>query len=139
MFDSQELKQLEMLFNQSEGRMAGKISESEVRMVGKIGESEERMAGKISESEDRMVGKIGESEKRLVSKIGESEKRTHLKIDQLSTDIGEMIDNTILPMIAEKADKSDIVRLERKLDKVIDKVAEHDTELRKIKSQVFVS
>lgn len=136
MFDPHELKQLEKLFNQSEERMVGKIGESEERMVGEIGAVEERITGlmgtSIQESESRMTG-------RIESAIQRSEKKIGLKLEQLSNDIAEMVDNTILPMIAEKADKSDIERLERKLDRVIDKVSEHDLEINKIKSQVIVS
>jgi hypothetical protein len=78
------------------------------------------------------------------NEVGVSEKRTAFKIEQPGNDIAAVIDNTLFPLIAGKADKSDIKRLtdkvdrmESKLDWVVDKVADHDTDIKKLKAKVF--
>lgn len=77
--------------------------------------------------------------KQLKELFSESEKRMGAKIDRLSNDIGNFIDNAILPQIAEKADKSDIRRLEHKIDRIIDKNLELEVDVKKLKAKVFVN
>ncbi len=68
-----------------------------------------------------------------------SEQRLKAKIKQLGDDIGDLISEQILPQIAEKADKFDIERLERKLDGVMDKNNEQDRRLDRIESVSVVA
>ena len=117
MFDPQELKQLEDLLDKSEQRMVGRIDEVEQRMVGRIDEVEQRMVGKIKGSEEKML----------------------TQFRQLSDDLGELIDSTILPQIAEKADKADIERLERKIDIIIDKNLILERDVAKLKVKVVTN
>ena len=63
----------------------------------------------------------------LDEKLAASEKR-------LNEDIGNFIEMNLLPQLGEKADKSDIDRLERKLDKALTKDLEQDQRLTKIES-----
>lgn len=63
----------------------------------------------------------------LDEKLAASEKR-------LNEDIGDFIDRSLLPQLEEKADKSDIDRIERKLDKVLAKKVEQDQRLTEIES-----
>ena len=63
----------------------------------------------------------------LDEKLAASEKR-------LNEDIGNFIEMNLLPQLGEKADKSDIDRLERKLDKALTKDLEQDQRLTEIES-----
>src|SRR5438067_664364 len=47
-----------------------------------------------------------------------SEKRLEEKIEHFSTDIGNFMHKNIIPLFDEKADKSDIERLERNMDRI---------------------
>ncbi|MBI2596074.1 hypothetical protein HYW46_05070 [Candidatus Daviesbacteria bacterium] len=77
---------------------------------------------------DKDFKKIGNLlDGKLDEKLKESEKR-------LMGEIGDFFDQNLLPQIAEKADKTDIYRLERKLDKIFDKDFEQDRRLDKIES-----
>ncbi len=69
--------------------------------------------------------KLAVSEERL-------KKHTTDSVKQLSTDVGEFIAENLFPMIEEKADKTDIDRLESKLDKVLDKGIDHESRIKDI-------
>lgn len=47
-------------------------------------------------------------------------------------EIGKFIEDQLFPMIEEKADKSDIDRIERKLDKVLDTGLDHEGRIKAI-------
>lgn len=47
---------------------------------------------------------------------------------RIMTDIGKFMEDHLFPMIEEKADKTDIDRIERKLDRVIDTGLDHESE-----------
>lgn len=57
--------------------------------------------------------KLAQSEKRLTKKIEEEVKASEKRI---LGEIGTFVDDVLVPQIDQKADKSDIERLERKLD-----------------------
>lgn len=73
---------------------------------------------KISASENRIVGLIDE-------KIIASEKR-------ILGGIGKFMAEEILPQIDDKADKTDIDRLERKIDKILDKEIDQERRIEAI-------
>jgi len=79
----------------------------------------------VSASEKRL-------EKRLSEEIGKSEKR-------VLGEIGKFVEDQLLPLIEEKADKSDIDRLERKIDHITGKVSEHDVRITRIESVPVVA
>lgn len=72
---------------------------------------------------DLIDKKLTATEVRLKKEVLTSDKR-------IMVDIGSFMENTLFPMlnekIEEKADKADIDRLERKLDRVLDKNLNHD-------------
>lgn len=71
----------------------------------------------MTDEDLRKIGKlISESETRVVGEVG------------------KFIEDSILPTLEEKADKSDIDRLERKLDNITAKDLEQDHRLDEIKS-----
>lgn len=74
--------------------------------------------------------------KRLDEKLAAFEERlkkhTTESVKQLSADVGDFIGENLLPMIEEKADKSDIDRLERKLDRVIDTSIDYGSRIKDI-------
>lgn len=72
-------------------------------------------------------GEVSSAEQRLEQKIEESGKN-------IIRDLGQFMEEQLFPMIEEKADKSDIERLERKLDVFSAKVANQDTRIKDIES-----
>ncbi len=86
---------------------------------------EERFDGKLTTFEERFDGKLTTFEERL-------KKHTTDSVKELSTDVGNFIAENLFLMIEEKADKSDIDRLERKLDRVLDTTIEHGSRIRDI-------
>lgn len=96
-------------------------------------------------SEKRTQAKIVSSEQRLYKKIVISEKRTRAEIAasarRINNDFGDFVDQNLLPLIAEKADKADVERLEgrldgmdRKLDLLLDKNMDHEGRIKRIES-----
>lgn len=49
-------------------------------------------------------------------------------------EVGKFIEDSLLPVLEQKADKSDIDRLERKLDRIAGQVTDHEQSLKQIKS-----
>lgn len=75
----------------------------------------------------------------IKEEVGIVEERLDGKINQLSVDLGMVLEKNILPMIAEKADKSDIDRLESKLDKALDKNIDLEKRVRDIEQVSVVA
>ena len=86
----------------------------------------------VSSAEQRLSHKIDGS-------ISSAEQRLGEKIKQLSLDIGDFISERVIPLFDEKADKSDIDRLENKIDRIIDKDIEQDRRLDRIESVSVVA
>jgi len=76
---------------------------------------------------DELEAKLSATKKELGQKIEDSRKG-------IVNDIAEFMEKSLFPMIEEKADKTDIERLERRLDHLADKIGEHDVKLKKIES-----
>lgn len=68
---------------------------------------------------------ISASEKRLKEEISTS-------ASKVLGDIGQFMEDNLFPMIDEKADKTDIDRLERKLDRFIDTIYEHESRIKDV-------
>ena len=66
------------------------------------------------------------TEKRLSKEIQDSEAR-------IIAETGKFIEDSIIPQLEEKADKTDIERLERKMDVTNAKIAKHDTAIQSLK------
>ena len=90
-----------------------------------ISKSEKRLGGEISASEKRLQKDLSQTEQKLKEEISASDRR-------VMGDIGQFMEDNLFPMIDEKADKSDIDRLERKLDRVIDTNLGYDQRFRDI-------
>lgn len=69
--------------------------------------------------------RVTASEKRLEQKIKASE-------EKMISEVAKFISNDILPQLDEKADKSDIERLERKLDRALDMSIDHESRIKNI-------
>ena len=93
----------------------------------------------MSDEDIKKIGHlISDSEKRL---IGLFDQRLEVSEKRIMKEIGDFINDAILPKIADMADKSDIARLEsnieriqRKLDRALDKNIEQDSRLDKLES-----
>ncbi len=94
------------------------MNDEDLKRVGKLID-ESNIA-----SEQRVIKVVKELVK---GEISASEKR-------ILVEIGTFVTDEILPAIDEKADKSDIDRLERKIDQLADKNYEHDVRLKNIES-----
>lgn len=110
------------------------MNDDDLKKIGKL------ISDSASASEERLTklvaNSISVSEVRLTKLISDSEER-------IIREIGGFINNTIIPQLDEKADKvdlqslaskSDIDRLERKLDRVFAKDAEQDYRLDRLES-----
>lgn len=75
---------------------------------------------------EEVRGEIEAAEKRLQAQIESSGTK-------ILTEVGNFISDQVLTQLEEKADKSDIERLERKMDKVSEKVLQHDQDIHEIK------
>ena len=97
------------------------VSASEKRLRKDLSKTEQKLKKEISASEQRLRGEISASEQRLRGEISAS-------ANSVMTDIGQYMEDNLFPMIDEKADKTDIDRLEGKLDRLIN--ASKDYEIR---------
>ena len=118
-------------------KLRGVIREEVASVVKKeVSASEQRLNQRL----DNRVALVGES---LIQKLEKSilstEQRLEVKIKQLGNDIGDLISKELLPQIAEKADKTDIERLERKIDRAFDKDMDQDRRLDRIESVPIVA
>lgn len=99
---------------------------------------DKKLDTKLSEVEQKFAGKLQVTEQRLNKRIKATEQRLNKKIAQTSTDIGEFMEKSLFPMLDEKADKSDIDRIENKLDRVIDITAGHERRIKDLGQGVAV-
>ena len=86
-----------------------------------VSASEKRLRKDLSKTEQKLKKEISASEQRLRGEISAS-------ANSVMTDIGQYMEDNLFPMIDEKADKTDIDRLEGKLDRLIN--ASKDYEIR---------
>lgn len=107
-------------------------------MDKKFSGMEQKFDGKLQATEQRLNKKIQGTEQRLNKRIKTTEQRLNKKIVQTSTDIGEFMEKSLFPMLDEKADKSDIDRIENKLDRVIDITASHERRIKDLGQGVAV-
>lgn len=114
MLDKSDIKQIEQIVHGTEKRL------------------EKRLSKKI-ETE------IAASEKRLQTEIANAKQQLKAEIKQVSTDIGDILTEEVLPQIAEKADKNDVARLERKVDNFNSTNLDSKARIRKIESHLRLS
>lgn len=69
--------------------------------------------------------RVTASERKLEQKIKASE-------EKIISEVAKFISDDILPQIDEKADKTDIERLERKLDRSLDMSIDHESRIKEI-------
>lgn len=115
-----------------EKKMLGKMTSSEKRMLGKITSSERKMLDKMTSGEKRMLGKITSGEKRVLDKMDQQERR-------ILTDIGVYLEDQLFPMLEEKADKTDIDRLERKIDNISTNLIDSEKRISNIESLPIIA
>lgn len=93
----------------------------------KLTSTEEKLKKEISSVEERLEEKLTAVKDELLT----SDKRT-------KDDIGSFMEDTLLPMIYDRldemADKADVDRIERKLDKVFDTNLDHERRITDIES-----
>ncbi len=77
--------------------------------------------------DQKLDKRLSETEKNLKNEIKSSEQR-------VMAEVGKFLEDHILEPLEQKADKSDIDRIERKLDRIIDKDVEQDSRLKRIES-----
>lgn len=99
-----------------------KLAASEQRIKTELTAS---LKTEITSTEQRLKAEIVSTEQRLKTEIAVSDKR-------VMADIGSFMEDTLFPMIDEKADKEDIARLERKLDKTLNTNLDHERRIKDI-------
>lgn len=126
MLNSQDLKQIRNVvkdeIDASANGLRKEIEKSTQGLRKEIAGSAEGLRKEVKASADQVKSE-------LRAEIKESEGRIY-------EGIGNLISDGILPQLAEKADKSDIDRIERKIDKIIAKDLEQDEEIRQLRTQV---
>ena len=100
------------------------------RLRTEITASEKRLRGGITTIDKNLSGKIMSSEQRLRVEMVTSEQGLEGALKQLSKDVGDFISDRVIPLIDEKADKSDIERLEGKVDRALDTLMDHESRIR---------
>lgn len=113
-------------------RLNEEISASEQRLKEEISVTEHSLQDQISTSEKRLIGQISVTEQSLREEI-------HISDGRVMTDIGSFMEDNLFPMIEKKADKSDINRLERKLDKSVDTNLDHERRIKDIEQIPMVA
>lgn len=113
----------------SENRVLGEVRrfvKEEITASGKrvLGEVRQFVKEEITTSESRVLGEVRQIVK---AEVTASEKR-------VIGEVGKFVEDNLFPMIEEKADKSDIERLERKVDLFTDKTGELSKRVTNIES-----
>ncbi len=111
MLDSQDIKQIRQVVTEEVNNLKQVVD-------GEIKDLKQVVSGEIKDLKRYVKDEIKDSEKRIIGEIG------------------TFIEDQVLPQFDEKADKTDIDRLERKLDIFSAKVANHDQDIQKIKSHL---
>lgn len=93
----------------------------------------------LSYVEERLEQKIEGVSERLTFVKKELEQKIEESGKSVMSDIAQFMDDQIAPMIDEKADKTDIERLERKLDLNLSKNLEQDHRLSKLESVPLIA
>lgn len=117
-----------------------RLKASEQRLGDKLEASEQRFDARLNGVEERLTATFSHQlilvEGRLNSKISDSKEHQNHNLEnfgsQLMADIGMFMEDHLFPMIEEKADKTDIDRLERKMDHISDKINGHDNRIKRI-------
>lgn len=105
--------------------MDTKLKGLSVVIKEEVSASEKRLRKDLSKTEQKLKKEISASEQRLRGEISASD-------SHVMTDIGQYMEDNLFPMIDEKADKTDIDRLERKLDRVIDVSKDYEIRIKDI-------
>ena len=116
---SDDLKQIRQVVREEINTTEEGLKKLDKRLTEQVGSVKEEMAS---------------LEEKLNNRMDLVEERLGDRISQLSKDIGDSITDRLMPMIDEKADKTDIDRLERKMDNVITRDLEQNHRLDRIES-----
>ncbi|MBI2086114.1 hypothetical protein HYT74_02115 [Candidatus Daviesbacteria bacterium] len=116
-----------------------KLSATEDRLKREIALTEERLDKKISSTEEKLKIEISSVEERMNKEIDATKEELLASDKKIMVDIGTFMEDTLFPMIDEKADKSDIDRIERKLDRVLDASLDHGRRIKDIESVPVVA
>lgn len=92
---------------------------------------------------DKRFDKTDARFEKIDARFEKTEKRFDEKLkllgENIITQITGYIDESILPLINEKADKADVARIERKLDQAIDRLYGHEDRILAIESVPVVA
>ncbi len=133
MLDKNDLQQIRIILKEEVSESSDGLREDmkdlETGLRGKMQSLETGLRDEIRSVETGLRGEIKSLEATLKAEIQTSAR-------QLSTEIGDFITDNVLPQIEEKADKTDIDRLERKIDIINTNVIRHETDIKLIKSHI---
>lgn len=97
------------------------MTNNDLSQIGKL------LDEKLTAIEKRLRTEIAATKDSLRTEIAE-------KSDEVVNVLLEFMQAHLIPLIAESADKSDVERIERRIDHLADKVSEHDVRLKNIES-----
>lgn len=108
----------------------------------KLTATEKRLRTEITTTEKRFNKRLTATEEHFNKRLTSTEEHLRADITSAITDSGDNIieeiagfmEVNLLPKLEDKADKSDIERVERRIDYSADKIGEHDIRLKNIES-----
>lgn len=89
---------------------------------------------KLAGTEKRLRTEIGSTEKRLRGEMGSLKVEIAASEKRVITEIVDFVHDQLMPLIDDKADKTDIESAARRTDYLGNKVGEHDVRLENIES-----
>ncbi|MDP3758290.1 MAG: hypothetical protein Q8Q86_01095 [Candidatus Daviesbacteria bacterium] len=123
-----DLNQIKGAFKEEIGIALNKrLSATEQMFDKKLTDAEKRLKTEIAATEKRFNSRLASTEEHLKSEIATSG-------DNIIEEIAGFMEVNILPKLEGKVDKSNIERIERRLDHVNDKIGGHDVRIKDIES-----
>lgn len=119
-----DLKQISQLLDT-------KLTATEKRLKAEITATKAGLKAEITAVGERFDKKLTDTEKRLKADITSAIADSG---DNIIEEIAGFMEVNILPKLEGKADKSDIDKVERRLDFIADKIGEHEVRLKNIES-----
>ena len=116
MLDTNDIKQIRQVIKEeisgTETRLRGEITGTETKLMKEISGTETRLRGEITGTETRLRGEIKESEKMVTKNLTKVIEETEQRIYH---GIGDVISDSLLPMLNEKVNKKDLAILEKRV------------------------
>lgn len=111
-----------------------KLADTEKRLKTEITSTQESLRFEITSTEKRLRAEIGLTEKHLRGEMGSLKAEVVASEKRVISEIVDFVQDQLMPLIDDKADKKDIDNSITRTDFLSDKVGEHDVRLKNIES-----